>query len=215
MANRAYSRANAALFPKARHMPVRPRLILGSGSPRRLELLAQLGVAPDDIRPPDIDEDPQPGEIPRRYCQRIAEQKAQAVRAAPDEIVLCADTTVSLGRRILGKPAGKAEAADFLTRLSGRRHRVITAVAVRRGERLWQRDVVTQVQMKSLSNTELNAYLETGDWQGKAGGYAIQGPAGALIPWINGSFTGVVGLPLAETANLLQAAGYPLYDSGS
>ncbi|MFZ7093098.1 Maf family protein [Primorskyibacter sp. 2E233] len=188
-----------------------PRLILGSGSPRRRELLAQLDLAPHDIRPPDIDEDPLEGELPRPYCVRIAREKAQAITAAPDEIVLAADTTVALGRRILGKPKDAGEAAEFLTMLAGRRHRVITAVAVRRGDRLWERDVVTQVKMKTLSNAELNAYLASGDWQGKAGGYGIQGMAGAFIPWINGSFTAVVGLPLAETANLLLAAGYPLY----
>ncbi len=189
----------------------KPRLVLGSGSPRRLELLAQLGVTPDVIRPPDINEDPAKGEQPRPYCVRLAREKAMAIDADDDEIVLSADTTVALGRRILGKPADAGEAAAFLSLLSGRRHRVITALAVRRGDQLWERDVVTQVKMKALSNEELNAYLATNDWQGKAGGYAIQGPAGAFIPWINGSFTAVVGLPLAETANLLGAAGYPLY----
>ena len=129
------------------------------------------------------------------------------MEAAPDDVVLCADTTVALGRRILGKPADAAEAAQFLTLLSGRRHQVITSVAVRRGARIWQRDVVSQVRMKRLSDAELNGYLASNDWQGKAGGYGIQGPAGALIPWISGSFTGIVGLPLAETANLLRAAG--------
>lgn len=192
-----------------------PRLILGSGSPRRRELLAQLGITAADIRPPEIDEDPRKGEEPRPYCIRLAREKAQAIPAEPDEIVLSADTTVALGRRILGKPADEKEAADFLTRLSGRRHRVITAVAVRRGDRIWERDVVTAVKMKSLSNEELNAYLASGDWQGKAGGYGIQGPAGALIPWINGSFTAVVGLPLTETAQLLTAAGYPLWKDRS
>jgi len=187
------------------------RLILGSGSPRRKELLAQIGVFADDIRPPDIDETPLKGELPRRYCQRMARQKAAAVQAGPDELVLCADTTVALGRRILGKPENAGQAAEFLLALSGRRHRVITAVALRLGGRHWLRDVVTTVQMKRLSDTELNGYLATNDWQGKAGGYAIQGPAGAFIPWINGSFTGVVGLPVAETAALLQAAGYPLW----
>ncbi|WP_417719740.1 Maf family protein [Salipiger sp.] len=189
------------------------RFVLGSGSPRRRELLAQLGVVADDIRPPDIDEDPRAGEQPRPYCIRLAREKAVAVEAAEDDIVLSADTTVALGRRILGKPADAGEAAEFLTMLSGRRHRVITAVAVRRGARIWERDVVTQVKMKNLSNPELNAYLQSGDWRGKAGGYGIQGPAGAFIPWINGSFTAVVGLPLAETANLLLAAGYPLYEA--
>lgn len=188
-----------------------PRLILGSGSPRRRDLLAQLGVVASDIRPPDIDEDPLKGELPRPYCVRLAREKALAIPASGDEIVLSADTTVALGRRILGKPQDEKEAAQFLTLLSGRRHRVITAVAVRKGDKIWERDVVTQVKMKMLSNEELNAYLNSGDWRGKAGGYGIQGPAGALIPWISGSFTSVVGLPLAETANLLIAAGYPLY----
>jgi len=187
------------------------RLILGSGSPRRQELLAQIGVVADDIRPPDIDETPLKQELPRPYCARMAREKAQAVPAAADDLVLCADTTVAMGRRILGKPADIDEAGAFLRALSGRRHRVITAVALKRGDRLWERDVVTTVQMKRLSDGELRGYLATGDWQGKAGGYGIQGPAGALIPWINGSFTGVVGLPLAETAALLQAAGYPLW----
>lgn len=188
-----------------------PRLILGSGSPRRRELLAQIGVLADDIRPPEIDETPRKSELPRPYCIRMAQEKALAVAAAPGDIVLSADTTVALGRRILGKPADAHEAAGFLRALSGRRHRVITAVALRRDARLWQRDVVTQVRMKRLSEQELRAYLDSGDWQGKAGGYGIQGPAGTLIPWISGSFTAVVGLPLAETASLLQAAGYPLY----
>ena len=187
------------------------RLILGSGSPRRKELLAQIGVVADDVRPPDIDETPLKGELPRPCCQRMAHEKAAAVQASPDELVLCADTTVALGRRILGKPENAGQAAEFLLALSGRRHRVITAVALRLGARHWLRDVVTTVQMKRLSDTELNGYLATNDWQGKAGGYAIQGPAGAFIPWINGSFTGVVGLPVAETAALLQAAGYPLW----
>ena len=187
------------------------KLILGSGSPRWKELLAQIGVVADAIRPPDIDETPQKAELPRPYCARMAREKAEAVVAAPDEIVLCADTTVALGRRILGKPEDVTEAERFLRQLSGRRHRVITSVAVKKGETLWERDVVTTVKMKRLSDSEIAGYLATNDWQGKAGGYAIQGPAGALIPWIQGSFTGVVGLPLSETAALLQAAGYPLW----
>ncbi|MFA7432826.1 MAG: nucleoside triphosphate pyrophosphatase [Gemmobacter sp.] len=187
------------------------RLILGSASPRRRELLAQIGIVPDAITPPDIDEEPQRGELPRPYCARIARQKAEAVAAGPDDVVLCADTTVALGRRILGKPADAGEAARFLVLLGGRRHQVITTVAVRRGERVWLREVVTAVRMKRLSDLELNAYLDSGEWRGKAGGYAIQGLAGAFIPWISGSFTGVVGLPVAETATLLQAAGWPLY----
>ena len=187
------------------------KFILGSGSPRRKELLAQIGVVPDAVLPPDIDEDPRKAELPRPYCVRLAREKALAVVAGPDDIVLTADTTVALGRRILGKPRDAAEAAEFLLALGGRRHQVITAVAVRRGDRVWQRDSVSAVKMKRLSDDELNAYLGSGEWQGKAGGYAIQGAAGAFIPWISGSFTGIVGLPLAETAALLQAAGYPLW----
>tara|TARA_R110002049_G_scaffold155912_1_gene320876 strand:- start:967 stop:1545 length:579 start_codon:yes stop_codon:yes gene_type:complete len=191
------------------------KFILGSGSPRRKELLAQIGVVADDIRAPDIDETPQKAELPRPYCARMAREKVAAVPADADDIVLCADTTVALGRRILGKPADRAEAEKFLRAMSGRRHKVITAVAVKRAGKIWERDVVSTVRMKSLSEDELRAYLDTGDWDGKAGGYGIQGPAGVLIPWISGSFTGIVGLPLAETANLLRAAGYPIYGDRS
>lgn len=187
------------------------RLILGSASPRRLELLAQIGIVPDAITPPDINEDPARAELPRPYAMRMAREKAAAVPADPDDIVLCADTTVALGRRILGKPADAGEAAAFLLALGGRRHQVITAVAVRRADKIWVREVVTAVRMKRLSDAELNAYLDSGEWRGKAGGYGIQGLAGAFIPWISGSFTGVVGLPVVETASLLHTAGYPLY----
>ncbi|WP_375175353.1 Maf family protein [Pseudooceanicola sp.] len=189
------------------------KLILGSGSPRRLDLLATLGITPDDIRPPDIDETPLKGELPRAYCARITRAKVEAVTADADDIVLCADTTVALGRRIMGKPADAGQAAEFLLAMSGRRHRVITAIAVRRGAQVWTRDVVTTVKMKRLSDTELNAYLATNDWQGKAGAYGIQGPAGAFIPWIQGSYTAVMGLPVAETAALLTAAGYPVWSA--
>lgn len=187
------------------------KLILGSGSPRRKELLAQLGIVPDAILPPDIDEDPRKGELPRPYAARLAREKAAAVAGGADDIIVCADTTVALGRRILGKPRDAGEAAEFLTMLGGRRHEVITAVAVRRGDRLWARESVSAVKMKRLSDAELNAYLAGGEWEGKAGAYAIQGAAGAFIPWISGSFTGIVGLPLAETAALLQAAGWPVW----
>lgn len=174
-------------------------------------MLAQIGIVPDAILPPDIDEDPRKGELPRPYCARIAREKVAAVAAGEDDIVLCADTTVALGRRILGKPKDAGEAARFLTDLGGRRHQVITAVAVRRGAQIWTRESVSVVKMKRLSDAELNAYLTGLDWQGKAGGYGIQGAASAFIPWISGSFTGIVGLPLAETAALLTAAGYPIW----
>ncbi len=187
------------------------RLILGSGSPRRAELLAQLGVIADEVRLPNIDETPHKGELPRPYCIRMARQKLDAIRTGADDIVLCADTTVALGRRILGKPQDAAQAAEFLVKLGGRRHDVITAIALKSGGRIWQRVVITVVRIKRLSDVELNEYLASGDWRGKAGAYAIQGPAGAFIPWLQGSFSAVMGLPVAETATLLRAAGYPLY----
>lgn len=190
------------------------KLILGSASPRRLELLAQIGVVPDEICPPDIDETPHAGEVPRSYCRRISHAKVITVESAPDDLVLCGDTTVALGRRILGKPETPDEAVNFLQALSGRRHRVITAIALRKGDKIWQRDVVSAVRFKRLTQSEIDAYISTGDWKGKAGGYAIQGPASVFIPWISGSFSAIVGLPLAETGQLLQTAGYPILQDG-
>lgn len=187
------------------------RLILGSGSPRRLELLAQLGLRPDDVRAPDINEDPIGAEKPREYVKRMAHEKAQASFCAAGEVVLCADTTVAVGRRILGKPSDAAEAEAFLRLMSGRRHKVITAVSVKTLDKISVKDVVTDVKMKRLSDAEISGYIATEDWRGKAGGYAIQGPASAFIPWISGSYSAVVGLPLAETANLLQAAGIKVW----
>ena len=187
------------------------RLILGSASPRRQALLAQIGLRPDAIIPPDIDETPLKGELPRDYCARIARAKTLAIAAAPDDMVLCADTTVALGRRILGKPDDKAQATQFLLALGGRRHQVITAIALKHGDQIWTREVVSQVKMKRLSELELKSYLDSNEWQGKAGGYAIQGMAEAFIPWISGSFSAIVGLPVAETAALLATAGYPVY----
>ncbi|MFV0409956.1 MAG: Maf family protein [Paracoccus sp. (in: a-proteobacteria)] len=185
-----------------------PRLILGSASPRRLELLAQIGVIPDEIRPADIDETPRRGEAARDYVRRMAEEKADAIGLAAGEIVLSADTVVVAGRRILGKPADRGEAEAFLRLLSGRRHRVLTAIALRRDDRSWGRLVETTVRMRPLSAADIGDYLDSGEWQGKAGAYGIQGRAGAFAAWISGSFTSVVGLPLAETATLLRAAGW-------
>ncbi|NND42239.1 MAG: septum formation protein Maf [Silicimonas sp.] len=187
----------------------RPRLVLGSASPRRLEILAQLGITPDDIRPPDVDETPRPGELPRVYCHRVTLEKARAVPRGDGEIVLAADTTVALGRRIFGKPLDEGQARGFLHLLHGRRHRVVTTVAVVSDDDIRTRVVESVVRMKRLSDAECEGYLGTGDWQGKAGAYAIQGPAGAFIPWISGSFTAIMGLPAHETATLLAAAGYP------
>lgn len=182
------------------------RLILGSASPRRLDLLAQIGITPDEIRPADIDETPRRDEDARTYVRRMAAEKAEAVPAEADDIVLAADTVVTAGRRILGKPEDVAQARAFLTLLSGRRHRVMTAITLRRQGREWSRLVETQVRLRPLSPREIEDYLASGEWQGKAGGYAIQGRAGAFVNWIEGSFSAVVGLPLAETATLLRAA---------
>jgi septum formation protein len=188
------------------------RLVLGSASPRRRDLLGQIGVVPDQIAPADIDETPLKAELPRVYVERLAREKNAAITA--EGLILTADTVVSAGRRILGKPIDATEAAQFLMLLSGRRHRVTTSVCLRLGDTLRQRTVETRVKMKRLSDHELSAYLRSGEWQGKAGGYAIQGIGAALIPQINGSYTNVVGLPLTETANLLNGFGYPVSYEG-
>ena len=185
----------------------RPRLILGSASPRRLELLAQIGIVPDALRPADIDETPRKAETPRDYVRRMAAEKAAALDLAEGEALLTADTTVAVGRRILGKPADRAEAASFMRLMSGRRHVVLTALALRHGPRTALRLVETRVRMRSIDDAALERYLDAGDWQGKAGGYAIQGAAAAFIPWLQGSFSAVVGLPLSETAAMLAAIG--------
>ncbi len=190
------------------------RLILGSASPRRRNLLAQIGVVPDEVRAAEIDETPAKGELPRAYVDRMARAKAEAIAAGPDELVLTADTDVAIGRRILGKPVDEAQAVQFLLLLSGRRHRVTTAVCLKLGARIWARRVETRLKFKRLSDAEVSAYIRSGEWRGKAGGYAIQGLAGAFIPEIIGSYTNVVGLPLAETAALLQGAGYPVSFEG-
>jgi septum formation protein len=185
-----------------------PRLILGSTSPRRLELLARVGIVPYAVIPAEIDETPLKGELPPRYAERLAGEKACSVLSGPGDLVLTADTVVAVGRRILGKPAGPEEAEAFLRLLSGRRHRVTTCIALRQDDRLRTRRVETAVRFKRLSDAEIAAYLASGEWRDKAGGYAIQGRAEGFIPWIGGSWSNVVGLPLAETLNLLHGAGY-------
>lgn len=182
-----------------------PRFILGSSSPRRLELLAQIGLSPDEVRPADIDETPAIGESPRDYVARMAREKAEALSLAEGEAALTADTTVAVGRRILGKPADRDEAAAFMRLMSGRRHRVLTAIALRYGGHTRLRQVQTLVRMRPIDEAMLQRYLDFGDWQGKAGAYAIQGAAAGFIPWIQGSFSAVVGLPLSETAAMLAA----------
>lgn len=192
-----------------------PRLILASASPRRRELLAQIGITPAGITPADIDETPRPGELPRPYAERLSGEKCRVIAAGNEDaraVILAADTVVSVGRRILDKPADEAEARRHLALLSGRRHTVTTALAVIRcaDGRSWSRLVATQVRLKRLSQQETDSYIATGEWQGKAGGYAIQGYAGRFVPWIGGSYSNVVGLPLTETAGMLEAAGLVL-----
>ena len=188
-----------------------PTLILASSSPRRRDLLARLDVEPARIASPDIDESPRKGEVPRVYALRMAEEKAVAVSRASGEIVVAGDTTVAVGRRILQQATDAEMQRGFLTLLSGRRHHVLSAVAVIDGDgRLRSRICDSIVRFKRLSSEEIESYIESGEGLGKAGGYAIQGRAEALIDWMAGSYSGVIGLPLYETRSLLRASGYPL-----
>ena len=191
-------------------MATTPLLVLASASPRRLDLLRQIGLEPDQVDPADIDEVPRPGELPPAHAIRLAEQKARAVMPRhPGAFVLAADTVVACGRRILPKPVDSATARSCLMLLSGRRHRVHSGIALAGpDERLTLRRVDSQVAFKRLSEAEIAAYLCSGEWRGKAGGYSIQGRAAALIRWVSGSYSNVVGLPLFETAQLLAGRGY-------
>lgn len=187
-----------------------PPLILASASPRRRELLGRLGVSDFTINAADIDETVAPRETPRDYARRMAREKAQALPSG-DAFVLAGDTVVALGRRILPKAEDEATARSCLALLSGRRHRVLSAIALRAPDgTLRERLSETVVRFKQLSPREVDAYIAGGEWDGKAGGYAIQGSAEGLIAWISGSHSGVVGLPLFETRALLQSAGFPL-----
>jgi len=187
----------------------RPELVLASASPRRIELLALIGITPDRTDPADIDETPLKDETPARLAVRLARTKAEVVAARrPDAVVLAADTVVAVGRRLLEKPADDIEAARFLKLLSGRNHRVFTAVAVATGDRVTHRCIDTRVAFKRLSDQEITTYVSGGDWRGKAGGYGIQGPAAAFVLRIIGSHPAVMGLPLPETINLLSGAGW-------
>ena len=187
----------------------RPQLVLASSSPRRVELLAQIGIAPDLIDPADIDETPLQAEQPRLLAQRLARTKAAVVAERhPDAFVLAADTVVAQGRRLLEKAADEGEAIRFLELLSGRGHRVYTGVALAHGGQVRCRVVETRVTLKTLSPSEIAAYVASGEWRGKAGAYGIQGRAGAFVQRIVGSHPAVMGLPLYETANLLAGAGW-------
>lgn len=190
----------------------RPRFVLASGSPRRLELLAQLGVTPDLVDPPEVDESPRRGEVPADYARRVTRDKlAIAAARHSDAIVLAADTVVAAGRRILPKAESEVEIAACLQLLSGRRHKVMTAVAVASPDgRVRERLVTSIVALPALTQAEIAAYAATGEGIGKAGGYAIQGRGGALCRWMTGSHSAIVGLPLFETRALLRAAGLAL-----
>lgn len=189
-----------------------PDLVLASASPRRRELLARLGVSPARILAPDIDESPRPREIPRDHAVRLAAEKARAAAVlAPGTLILAGDTVVGVGRRILPKAEDEATARRCLALLSGRRHRVFSAIALLSPEGLLREALSeTIVRFKVLSAEEIDAYVAGGEWHGKAGGYAIQGSAEGFCAWISGSHSGVVGLPLYETRRLLKAAGVRL-----
>ena len=185
-------------------------LILGSSSPRRRELIARLGIEPQRIAAAEIDETPHKNEQPRPYAVRMAREKAHAI-AGDGAFVLAGDTVVALGRRILPKAEDEATARHCLELMSGRRHRVLSAVALKYPDgTLRERLSETIVRFKPLSGAEIDAYIAGGEWHGKAGGYAIQGSAEGLIAWIGGSHSGVMGLPLFETRALLKAAGFHL-----
>nr|WP_205480168.1 nucleoside triphosphate pyrophosphatase [Sphingomonas arenae] len=188
------------------------RLVLASASPRRLDLLARIGVVPDAVLPADIDESVPPGELPKVHALRLAEEKAKAVaRMKPDALVLAADTVVAVGRRILPKVEDEPTLRRCMALLSARRHRVMTGVALAApGQPLRSRVVETAIAMKRLSPEEIDYYASHGEWRGKAGGYALQGYGEVYVRHIAGSYSNVVGLPLAETRHLLKAAGYPL-----
>lgn len=196
----------------------RPKLVLASASPRRLQLLEQAGIAPDALRPASVDESVSKGEVPRHIVRRLARDKAEAAlkitKSEPEfakAFLLAADTVVAVGRRVLGKAELEHEAADMLRLLRGRAHRVHTAICLVTPEGRWRECVVeTRVRFRNISDQEIGAYLASGEWKGKAGGYAIQGIAGAFVVKLVGSYTNVVGLPLTEVVSLLAGEGYPV-----
>ena len=197
----------------------RPKLVLASGSPRRLALLNQAGIEPDSLQPAEVDEIPLKGELPRALANRLAREKAQVALASvkiDEELrgsyIVAADTVVAVGRRIMPKADMLEDGAACLRLLSGRNHRVYTGVClVTPKENFRQRLVETRVRFKRLSSEDLEAYLASGEWRGKAGGYAIQGLAGTFVVKLVGSYTNVVGLPLYETLSLLGGEGYPVH----
>jgi len=197
----------------------RPKLVLASGSPRRLALINQAGIEPDALQPADIDEIPLKGELPRACANRLARAKAEAALSSvrlDEELrgayIMAADTVVAVGRRILPKAELLDEAAQCLRLLSGRNHRVHTGIClVTPKETFRQRLIETRVRFKRLSDDDIEAYLASGEWRGKAGGYAAQGLAGSFIVKMVGSYSNVVGLPLYETVSLLSGEGFPVH----
>lgn len=191
------------------------KLVLASSSPRRLELLGRLGVKPDRIMSPDIDETPLKAELPRDYVLRMAHEKAAAVERADDEILIAGDTIVAVGRRILGKADNDAEQRQFLKLMGGRRHHTMSAVCVIAADGTARTKLSdSTIKFKRFDDQEIEGYIKSGEGQGKAGGYAIQGLAEAFVISISGSFSGIMGLPLYETRNLLISSGYPLNQNG-
>ena len=188
------------------------RLILASASPRRLDLLARIGIVPDAVEPADIDEVVIPGELPRDHAARLAREKAVAVAARfPDDLILAADTVVAVGRRVLPKVEDEATLRKCMALLSGRRHRVMTGVALALpGGAVRTRLVETMIAITRLSPQEIDYYADHGEWRGKAGGYALQGYGEVYVRHIAGSYSNVVGLPLAETRHMLKSAGFDL-----
>lgn len=199
-------------------MTGRDKLILASGSPRRVQLLAQIGVEPDQIVPTNIDEEPRRGEVPRNLAARLARHKAEAAKAAETKeggrlasFILAADTVVAVGRRVLPKAETLEQAEDCLSLLSGKAHRVYTGVTlITPGGKMRHRLVETRIRFKRLSDEDKEYYIGSGEWRGKTGGYAIQGLAAAFVLRLIGSYTGVVGLPLAETSAMLIGEGFPV-----
>ena len=185
-------------------------LILASASKARLELLESVGISPDKILNTNIDETPRNSEKPLDYVSRIALEKNKAVKKKKSEIVLTADTVVALGRRIIQKPNNEEEALYFLNLLSGRRHKVYTSICIFSKEKYYQKNVITTLKMKRLSDDEKKCYLLSDEWKGKAGGYSIQGAASYFFPFISGSYSNVVGLPLTETVGMLLGIGFKI-----
>ena len=200
-------------------MAARPELILASASPRRLALLNQIGIEPEHLVPAHVDETPEKGELPRKLAIRLADlkaltaqHKARSAGFGQGALVLAADTVVAVGRRVLPKAETMEEASACLHMLSGRNHRVFTAVSMLTvGGAMRRRLVETRLRFKRLSSREIESYLASAEWRDKAGGYAIQGIAGAFVVKLQGSYTAVVGLPLNETVALLAGEGYPVH----